>query len=147
MQTSSQVLWTPEWRCVMVTLKGSSGYFECQGHNSLNSGLILKILVPKHISFPRPFFFILWSITWHVAMWPKTCPKVGPWKMKITKVKKTALVCIFQLNSFIYRSPQNLWRGLSLKSQVYRVMSKKVMSSDFFTFRGCWQPQSASEVI
>ena len=26
--------------------------FDCQGHNSLNSGQIFKILVPKHISFP-----------------------------------------------------------------------------------------------
>merc|ERR1711911_14423 len=34
-------------------------YFDCYGHNSLNFGPILKILVPKPISFPRPFFFIL----------------------------------------------------------------------------------------
>ena len=33
-------------------------YFDCQGHNSLNFGPIFKILVPQHISFPRPFFFI-----------------------------------------------------------------------------------------
>ena len=33
-------------------------YFECRGHNSLNFDLIFKILVPKHIYFPRPFFFI-----------------------------------------------------------------------------------------
>ena len=29
---------------------------DCHGHNSLNFGQILKILVPKHIYFPRPFF-------------------------------------------------------------------------------------------
>ena len=33
---------------------------------SFKFGPIFKILVPKHISFPRPFFFILWSATWHV---------------------------------------------------------------------------------
>ena len=32
--------------------------FDCNGHNSLNFDPILKILVPKPISFPRPFFFI-----------------------------------------------------------------------------------------
>ena len=36
-----------------------NGDFDCQGHNSLNFGPILKILVPKPISFPRPFFLIL----------------------------------------------------------------------------------------
>ena len=28
-----------------------NGDFDCQGHNSLNFGPILKILVPKHIYF------------------------------------------------------------------------------------------------
>ena len=31
-----------------------SGYFDCQGHNSPNFGLIFKILVAKHISVSRP---------------------------------------------------------------------------------------------
>ena len=62
--------------------------FDCQGHNSLNFGPIFKILVPKHISFPRPFFFIYCTSTWHVPTWPETCPKMGPWKTKITKIKK-----------------------------------------------------------
>ena len=48
---------------------------------------------------------------------------------------------------FFYWSPPKLWRGLSLKSQVCRVTTKKVMSCDIFTFRGRWRPQSASEVI
>ena len=56
-----------------------NGDFDCHGHNSLISGPIFKILVPKHIS---------------------------------------------------------CW-----------VRPKKVMSSDFHTLRGRWQPQSASEVI
>ena len=88
MQTSSQVLWTPEWRCVMVTLKGSSGYFECQGHNSLNSGPILKILVPKHISFPRPSILICWTSTWHVPTWQKRVLKIVNEKWKSQKLKK-----------------------------------------------------------
>ena len=41
-------------------------YFACQGHNSLNFGLIFKILVPRHSSFPRPFFFI-WRSLWMFA--------------------------------------------------------------------------------
>ena len=47
----------------MVTLKGSSGYFECQGHNSLNSGPIFKILVPKHIYFrPIPYQMLIYRV-------------------------------------------------------------------------------------
>ena len=62
-----------------------------KAYNSLNSGLIFKILVPKHISFPRPFIFICWTTMWHVPTWPETCPKVDPWKMKIRKVEKKEL--------------------------------------------------------
>ena len=71
--------------------------FDCLGHNSLNVGPILKILVPTPISFPRPFFSIYWSTTWHVPMWPETCPKVGPCKLKVEKVENHGLVHIFQL--------------------------------------------------
>ena len=63
--------------------------FDCQGHNSLNLGLVFK---PKHISFPRPFFYICWTTTWHVPTWPETCLKFCPSKMKITKVEKNGLL-------------------------------------------------------
>ncbi len=65
--------------------------FDCQGNNSLNFGPIFTILVPKHISFPRPFLFIYCTSTWHVLTWPETCPKVGPWKTKSQKLKKILL--------------------------------------------------------
>ena len=41
----------------LVTLMSGSGYFDCQGHNSLNFGPIFKILVAKHISVSRPFIW------------------------------------------------------------------------------------------
>ena len=28
------------------------------------------------------------AMSWHVPTWPEMCPKVGPWKTKITKIKK-----------------------------------------------------------
>ena len=68
--------------------------------NSLNFSPIFKILVPKHIYFPRPFFFIFWSTTWHVPTWPETCPKVRPWK-KIKKIKKILLPGSIPLLFFI----------------------------------------------
>ena len=42
MQTSSQGWFTPEWGCVMVISIGSVGYFDYQGHNSLNVGPIFS---------------------------------------------------------------------------------------------------------
>ena len=42
-------------RAEMMSAMRFSGYFHCQGHNSLNFGPIFKILVAKHISFSRPF--------------------------------------------------------------------------------------------
>ena len=75
----------------MVILIGSSGYFDCQRHNYLNFVLIFKIVVSKHISFPRPSILIYSTSTWHVPTWPETCPKDSPWKMKITKVEKNEL--------------------------------------------------------
>ena len=43
----------------LVTLMSGSGYFDCQGHNSLNFGPIFKILVAKHISVSRPFIHVI----------------------------------------------------------------------------------------
>ena len=42
-------------RAEMMSALKISGYFECQGFNSLNFGPIFKILVAKHISVSRPF--------------------------------------------------------------------------------------------
>ena len=75
-QTTSQVWLTREWGSVMMILIGSSGYFDCLNvYNSLN------------VSFPKPFIFICWPTMWHVLTLPETCLKVGPWKIKITKIK------------------------------------------------------------
>ena len=63
-------------------------YFDCQGHNSLNFGPIFKILVPQHISFPRPFFFIYWTSTWHMPRGQKRVLKVLHEKQKSLKLKK-----------------------------------------------------------
>ena len=60
----------------------------CQGHNSLNSGPILKILVPKHISFPRPSILICWTSTWHVSRGQKRVLKIVNEKWKSQKLKK-----------------------------------------------------------
>ena len=50
-----QELTRPEMMTALSILEN----FGCQeDHNSLNFGLIFKIFVPQHISFPRPFFFI-----------------------------------------------------------------------------------------
>ena len=64
--------------------------FYCQGHNSLNFYPIFKILVPKHMSVPRAFIFILWVTTSHVPTCPKTWPKACPSNKKITKIEKRA---------------------------------------------------------
>ena len=66
-------------------------YFDCQGHNSLNFGPIFKILVPQHISFPRPFFFIYWTSTWHMPRGQKRVLKVLHEKQKSLKLKKILL--------------------------------------------------------
>ena len=49
--TSDQQLVRPEG----MSSQTKSGGFYCSGHNSLNFGPIVKIFVPKHISFSRPF--------------------------------------------------------------------------------------------
>ena len=99
---------------------------------------IFNILVLKHIYIPRPFFSF--------SDQPRSMCPCGQ-----KRVPKSVQNCIFTHFSvdFFYWTPPNLWRGLSLKSQVCWVMAKKVMSCDFLTFRGCWRwrPQSASEVL
>ena len=51
----SQELTRPDVLSALSILKN----FDCQGHNSLNFHPIFKILVPKHMSVPRAFIFIL----------------------------------------------------------------------------------------
>ena len=72
----------------LVTSMRGSGYFDCQGHNSLNFGPIFKILVAKHISVPRPF---IWCAehprgTWLYA--PKRVLKLVHENQKSQKLKK-----------------------------------------------------------
>ena len=72
----------------MVTSMRGSGYFDWQGHNSLNFGPIFKILVAKHISVPRPF---IWCAehprgTWLYA--PKRVLKLVHENQKSQKLKK-----------------------------------------------------------
>jgi hypothetical protein len=89
--------------------------FDCQGHNSLNFGPIFKILVPKHISFPRPFFFIYCTSTWHVPRGQKRVLKWVHEKQKSQKLKKILLPgsipALFLQKSTLYIIQKNKKNG------------------------------------
>ena len=99
-------------------------YFDCQGHNSLNFGPIFKILVPQHISFPRPFFFIYWTSTWHMPRGQKRVLKVLHEKQKSLKLKKILLPgfipAVFLKISSLYIIKKNLknWKKKLFSSYI-----------------------------
>ena len=85
--------------CFSWTMDHALSIFEnfyCQGHNSLNFGQIFKILVPKLISFPRPFF----SFTVHprgmCQCGQKRVLKLVHEKQKSQKLKKSYFQVPFQ---------------------------------------------------
>ena len=103
-------------------------YFDCQGHNSLNFGPIFKILVPQHISFPRPFFFIYWTSTWHMPRGQKRVLKVLHEKQKSLKLKKILLPGFIPAVFFL-----NI---ISLYQKKYLKNKKKKLFSSYIEFLG-----------
>ena len=98
----------------MVTSMRGSGYFDWQGHNSLNFGPIFKILVAKHISGPRPF---IWCAEHPRGTWPRASKRV------LKLVHENQKLCFFDKNqllgvfpqTFFNGSPQRCTQSLSLK--------------------------------
>ena len=115
-----------------------SGYFECQGSNSLNFGPIFKILVAKYISVSRPFIWCR-TPTWHVATCPQMCPKVGPWKVKITKVEKMTYqlkVSKLWVEILIYIDNLTSWAKKKISSN--QCSQRAETACDSWKVPACW---------
>ena len=112
----------------MLSALKVSGYFECQGSNSLNFGPIFKILVAKYISVSRPF---IWCAEHPRGMWPRAQKRVK----KLVLEKWTSQ----KLKKMTYQlKVSKLWVEILIYIDNLTSWAKKKISSNLRTHGDIW---------